>query len=140
MSSQTITDENFRELYRSTMSRTIEVALDHEAELHRIVPSCPAWTARDLLGHLTGIAEVWAAHRLDHYATEPWTREQIERNRDRNVQSLLGVWHDTVTTLGSVEADPVMGNPGGGCSATRSLTRPTCANCSSQAAIHPAKP
>lgn len=69
------------------------------------VPCTPAWTARDVLSHVSGIPDDALAGRMDGPATEPWTASQVERNRDFSVDELLQRWTEQFDFFGqAIEA------------------------------------
>jgi hypothetical protein len=56
------------------------------------VPCTPAWTARDILSHVSGIPDDALAGRMEGAPGEAWTAAQIERHRDADVDDLLTRW------------------------------------------------
>lgn len=74
--------ESFIELARSLT----------DAEWSTPVPCTPAWTARDVLSHVTGIPDDAFAGRMDGPATDPWTASQVERNASFSVDELIQRW------------------------------------------------
>jgi hypothetical protein len=56
------------------------------------VPCTPAWTARDVLSHVSGIPDDALAGRMEGAPGEAWTAAQIERHRDADVEDLLARW------------------------------------------------
>jgi hypothetical protein len=58
------------------------------------VPCCPGWTVRDVLSHVAGIPDDVLAGRIDGVATDPWTADQVERNRSLTVTDLLARWNE----------------------------------------------
>lgn len=70
---------------------------DEVAELP--VPACPAWTVRQTLSHLTGLAQDIVSLNLEGVATEAWTRAQVDRLTDKTVDELLDLWAQTIDTV-----------------------------------------
>jgi uncharacterized protein (TIGR03083 family) len=65
-----------------------------DAELARPVPTCPGWSARDLLGHLAGIV-TWAAQgRLSGVPSDEDTAAQVAELADVPTTELLDAWAD----------------------------------------------
>lgn len=78
-----------------------------EAQLATRVPACPAWTVRDLLAHLVGVAvdtavgegffagasQAWQRPDLAE-ARERWTAGHVAAGRDRDVPALLRTWDE----------------------------------------------
>ncbi len=56
------------------------------------VPCTPAWTARDVLSHVSGVADDGLAGRMDGAPGEAWTAAQVERHRGATVDELLVRW------------------------------------------------
>jgi hypothetical protein len=61
-----------------------------------IVPACPAWTIRDTIAHLTGVAEDIVAHNMEHKGTGPWARAQVGRLGRHTVDDLLDRWDQLI--------------------------------------------
>jgi uncharacterized protein (TIGR03083 family) len=74
------------------------------------VPACPAWNARDLIGHLVGIAEDWVNGRLDGYGNDAWAQAQIDATAARSVDELAEAWD---VALEALRAGPAKGRRGG---------------------------
>ena len=74
-----------------------------EARLGAQVPACPAWTVRDVLAHLTGVAadvvggtfpdaaQAWNDAGLAA-ARDEWTAAQVRSRRDRAAAALAAEW------------------------------------------------
>ena len=56
------------------------------------VPCTPGWSVRDVLSHVSGVADDGLAGRTDGAATDPWTASQVERNAHHSVDELLERW------------------------------------------------
>jgi uncharacterized protein (TIGR03083 family) len=70
-----------------------------EDDLARPVPACPAWTVKDLAGHLAGNAEDVANVNLEGVASEAWTDAQVQRARERSLDELLDAWATNGATV-----------------------------------------
>lgn len=83
------------EHYRSQRERVAELVrgLD-DAQLATRVPGCPAWTVRDLLSHLTGLAADVVAGNVDGAGTPAWTSKQVADRQGRSVPELLAEWDE----------------------------------------------
>lgn len=85
------------ELYHQTHARIVELVSDSGPDgLAARVPACPAWTVRDLLGHVAGVAEDVLAGRIPPPPTDADTAAQVERHRDLTFDELLTNWAETV--------------------------------------------
>ena len=81
------------ELYRVAYASFRDLATTlTAAEWATPVPCTPAWTARDVLSHVSGIPDDAFAGRMEGAPGEEWTAAQIERNRDARVDELLDRW------------------------------------------------
>ena len=88
------------------------------------VPACPAWTVRDVLAHVTGVAadaacgtyfsgaaDAWSDVRLAA-ARDDWTAGQVQSRRDRPVEALVAEWAGWAATLEPILAGTVPALPG----------------------------
>lgn len=88
------------------------------------MPACPAWTVRDVLAHVTGVAadaaggtyfsgaaDAWSDIRLAA-ARDEWTAGQVQSRRDRPVEALLAEWAGWAATLEPVLAGTAPALPG----------------------------
>jgi hypothetical protein len=66
------------------------------------VPACPAWTVRQTLAHLAGVAQDIVSLNLEGGATDSWTQAQLDRLDGNSIDELLDLWGqmiDPVTTM-----------------------------------------
>lgn len=88
------------------------------------MPACPAWTVRDVLAHVTGVAadaaggtyfsgaaDAWSDIRLAA-ARDEWTAGQVQSRRDRPVEALLAEWAGWAATLEPILAGTAPALPG----------------------------
>jgi hypothetical protein len=81
------------ELYRFAHASFHDVAVTLPADAWSVaVPCTPAWTARDVLSHVSGIPDDALAGRMDGAPGEQWTAAHVERNRHARVDELLDRW------------------------------------------------
>lgn len=80
------------EEWTRSQARVAELMSANRDRAETMVPSCPAWTARDLLSHMIGLdADVLAGDEPDdHNAT--WTQRQVDERKGRDVAALLDEW------------------------------------------------
>lgn len=76
-----------------------------------VVPTCPAWTVRDLAAHLTGLCEDWVDGRLDDYGSDAWTAAQVDRFDGVALDDILDRWAAAAERFAVLEPHPVMGDP-----------------------------
>lgn len=79
--------------YRGGRERISEIVTDTPNDaLSRTVPACPEWTVRDLLAHVVGVAEDFAAGNFEGAGSDEWTRSQITRRSEMAVPALVEAW------------------------------------------------
>lgn len=61
--------------------------------------ACPGWSVRDVLAHMTAVAEDWVAGRLAGPPTDEQTAAQIARFRDHDVADVITAWNDAAARL-----------------------------------------
>lgn len=88
-----MTQEDLVSQYRATRARIIErVAVLDDAASRRMVPACPAWTVRDTLAHVTGIAADLGAGRLPGSNTQAWIDGHVADRKNRPLDRLIDEW------------------------------------------------
>lgn len=79
--------------YRGCRERISELASDApDEDLGRTVPACPEWTVVDLVAHVIGVAEDFAAGNLEGAGSDEWTTSQIARRSGMSVPALVEEW------------------------------------------------
>jgi len=88
-----MTDLDLVAHYQATRARIIDrvVALD-DADSLRMVPACPAWTIRDALAHVTGIAADLGAGRMPGANTQEWIDGHVSDRKDRPLDRVVDEW------------------------------------------------
>ncbi len=61
-------------------------------ELHGAVPTTPAWSVRDLVGHLAGVAADAVTGNIEGLGTDPWTAVQVDARREMSLEEVLAEW------------------------------------------------
>ena len=87
------------------------VSLLRNAESSVVVPSCPRWQVKDVVGHLAGLCEDWVGHRLDGYASDEWTAAQVDRFAACGIDEVFERWYSASECFLQLDDDPVMGPP-----------------------------
>jgi uncharacterized protein (TIGR03083 family) len=95
-----------------------------QAALLTPVPACPAWTVRDVLAHVAGVAadaasgtyfpgaaDAWGDSRLAA-ARDDWTARQVRSRRDRSVAALFAEWTSWAVILEPMLAGTIPPPPG----------------------------
>jgi uncharacterized protein (TIGR03083 family) len=61
--------------------------------------ACPGWSIRDVVAHMTGVAEDWWTGRLTGAPTDEQTAAQVARFAGHDVASVLTAWSDAALRL-----------------------------------------
>jgi uncharacterized protein (TIGR03083 family) len=86
--------------YEALRQRLIALMRDlDESDRRLIVPATPAWTVRDVLGHVTGITEDLNRGDYDGPDADAWTRAQVERHRDEPLEATIAAWDAEAPTF-----------------------------------------
>ena len=74
-------------------NRTISVLRTAgEERAAQIVPTCPAWTAKELSCHMYGVCDDLLNGRLEGVGSEAWTQAQVDRRSGMPLDDLLDEW------------------------------------------------
>jgi uncharacterized protein (TIGR03083 family) len=87
---------DYHAITRSEMARFVTVLRDTDPSAR--VPSCPEWTAHDLLDHMTGVALFWSTIVRDRL-TDPAAAEAAEETRPSDDEGLLRTIEATTEQL-----------------------------------------
>jgi hypothetical protein len=66
------------------------------------VPACPAWTIRQTVAHLAGLAQDIVSLNMENKGAGSWTQAQVDRLDGHGIDELLDLWGqviDPVTTM-----------------------------------------
>ncbi len=95
------TTEEQRDAYESAHARIDALARTlSDAELATIVPCCPEWSVKDVIGHLTGVLEDRVAGRMPTSGFGEWSKAQVERHRSETLENVLDVWNALPKDIG----------------------------------------
>lgn len=56
------------------------------------VPACPAWTIRETVAHLAGVAQDIVALNMEKKVADSWTQAQVDRLGGHRIDELLDLW------------------------------------------------
>ena len=86
----------YGDLYQEGRERLLSVVagLDEDSAA-TTVPTCPAWSVKDVLSHVAGISADIIEGRLDGVATDPWTQAQVDARRAKTVDEIAEEWRVT---------------------------------------------
>lgn len=89
--------------YEGVRSRVIALLrTTPEADGDRTVPHCPAWTVRELAGHIVGLPEDILAGRMEGVTTDAWTQAQVERHRGQTLLQLADAFEATIESFAAI--------------------------------------
>jgi uncharacterized protein (TIGR03083 family) len=60
------------------------------------VPACPAWTIRQTVAHLAGVADDIVSLNMEGKGTDQWTGAQVDRLGGNSIDELLDLWGQTI--------------------------------------------
>jgi uncharacterized protein (TIGR03083 family) len=63
------------------------------------VPACPAWTIRQTVAHLAGVAQDVVSLNLADKAADSWTQAQVDRLGGHSIDELLDRWGQLIDTV-----------------------------------------
>ncbi|MUL47940.1 maleylpyruvate isomerase family mycothiol-dependent enzyme [Mycobacterium sp. CBMA293] len=86
-------------LYRQTMERIAELVSAPGASVDAAVAACPGWSVRDVLAHLAGVAQDWAAGRRSAPPTDEQTAAQVARFDGFGVADILRAWGEAAAEM-----------------------------------------
>lgn len=92
--------------YAGVRERTSALVRAATAEqLTAVAPATPEWTVKDVLGHMVGVPTDVLAGRTDGIATDAWTRAQVDRYRDADIETMIAEWDAAAATVEPMIAD-----------------------------------
>jgi uncharacterized protein (TIGR03083 family) len=87
-------------LYLESKERIVSLMREQDdAAWNAAVPTCPGWSVRDVVAHLTAVADDWAHGRLSAAPSDEQTAAQIARFADNDVPEILAAWTDAAARL-----------------------------------------
>lgn len=81
------------------------------SQLDTTIPACPAWTARQVVAHLAGLAQDWVAGRLDPYGSDAWAQAQVDRFEGHPLDEVLEAWVASARRFSEIGPSPRGGTP-----------------------------
>jgi uncharacterized protein (TIGR03083 family) len=79
--------------YRDTRDRIIDVVSGcSTSQWEQVVPHCPAWTVRQTLAHLAGVADDGINGNMEGVTTEPWTAAQVNKRALVSGPEIIDEW------------------------------------------------
>lgn len=90
-------------IYRMNQQRVAELVRDNDPEV--VVPACPAWSATDVVRHVTGLAADVASGHVEGYATDEWTDHQVSSRAGMSLDQVIAEWDSVVDGVCAVLDD-----------------------------------
>lgn len=88
------------DVYRNTKARITQLLTGSDAGVWASpVPACPGWSVRDVVSHLTAVAQDWADGRLTGAPTDEATAEHVRRFGGLDRTEVLAAWSDATDRL-----------------------------------------
>lgn len=83
------------EIYGETRLRVGELAMRlSDVQLATMLPTCPEWNVRDVIGHMVGLIGDMREQRLEGAGTPAWTAAQVQAHRHQDLRTALGLWDE----------------------------------------------
>ena len=79
-------------VYRDARLRVTDLVRDNADAATTTVPATPAWTIKDVVGHLAGVCADIMSGNIAGVATDPWTAAQVDARRDASLEDILEEW------------------------------------------------
>lgn len=87
------------DLYQQTVDRIIELVSAPDASVDAPLAACPGWSVLDVLAHLAGVAQDWAAGRRSAPPTDAQTAAQVARFDGRGLIDILNAWVEAAAEI-----------------------------------------
>jgi uncharacterized protein (TIGR03083 family) len=78
--------------YRLVYQRVDALIRGRADVTERRVPACPAWTIRQTVAHLAGIAQDIVSINVEKKGADSWTQAQVDRLGEHSIDELLDLW------------------------------------------------
>jgi uncharacterized protein (TIGR03083 family) len=80
--------------------RRVDALLRGRADVAELmVPACPAWTIRQTVAHLAGVADDIVSLNMEGKGTDQWTGAQVDRLGGNSIDELLDLWGQKIDTV-----------------------------------------
>ena len=89
-----------RAIYESARHRIAELATNGDDAAP--VPTCPGWTVKDLVAHLSGSLSAYTAGDLEGATSPSWGDKQVEERRGLSLEDCLAEWEKNARDAGGL--------------------------------------
>lgn len=90
-------------------SKDVVTSLITEENQYTMIPACPGWTLRDLLGHQAGEIEDGLSGNMDDLGQPHWTAAQVERHKDLDLDAVKAKWTEGIASAGDAAPEMTAG-------------------------------
>ena len=89
-------EQRYADLWTSAQERVLDLCdgVDEATASSTPVPATPAWSARDLIAHVVGVAADVVAGTDDPEISDAWTQGHLDQRADRSLAEVLDEWRD----------------------------------------------
>jgi uncharacterized protein (TIGR03083 family) len=102
----------FDRIYLDTKARVVDLARGlTEEQLAAVVAGTPAWTGRDVVAHLVGVASDIVNGRLENAPMPEWTEPQVSSRRGRSLDELVAEWDEAAPAVATRLAERTVSLP-----------------------------
>jgi uncharacterized protein (TIGR03083 family) len=81
--------------YGQARRRIVDLVRQHDPDGAAPVPTCPGWTVKDVLAHVSGVCADILGGRLEGVASDPWTARQVDERRDWPAEKVIEEWESS---------------------------------------------
>ena len=85
--------------YRLVYERIDDLLRGRADVAELMVPACPAWTIRQTVAHLAGVADDIVSLNMAGKGTDQWTGAQVDRLGGNSIDELLDFWGQQIDTV-----------------------------------------
>jgi uncharacterized protein (TIGR03083 family) len=94
-----------RAIYESARGRVAELATNGDSRTP--VPTCPGWTVKDVVAHLSGSLRAYVTGGLEGASSPSWGDNQVKERRDLSLEDCLTEWEGTAHESGPLFESPL---------------------------------
>jgi hypothetical protein len=98
-------------LYQDTRQRLVALLADPDVDWNAPVRACPGWSVRDVLAHVTAVAEDCADGTLTRPPTDAETAAQIARFEKHDREGIAAAWSAASARLDRLAEDTGVAPP-----------------------------
>jgi uncharacterized protein (TIGR03083 family) len=81
-------------VYNAAYRRIVTLVREGDAEVE--VPTCPGWTVKDVVAHLSVSLAAYISGELEGATSPEWGTQQVKERRDLSLEECLAEWEGNV--------------------------------------------